>query len=163
MNKDQLSQLARRIFSSNRGLRSPQLMHPAREWLVGFTLGIGIFVASVIWSVLMYTEYRDLSTEGAPMEEEIVVYRESMVESALDQLRKRTVVYEEYLRVAEEQQVSREVQEGVKTEEEETAEVPLEEEVVSDSETGSPLEEAVVQESEVESQSTSTAEVLIVE
>lgn len=95
--KEKLSQLAKKIFQSNRGVRNPQLMHPNREWMIGLVLGVSLFAASAMWSLFMYREHRNISAENTAIGEEIILYRESMVDAALDHFKKQSGLHEQYL------------------------------------------------------------------
>lgn len=87
INQKDIAKMARQIFkkSQNRGVQNPKLTHPTREWWMGLVVGAVIFGVSAGWSANTYLSYRDVSIlQGNSAGDEIVIYRESMVKSALE-------------------------------------------------------------------------------
>ena len=68
-------------------------MHPQRDWLIGLGISIAIFVAGAALSTYTYIANIEVSQTSSETAEEVVVYRESMVEAALEQLRERETVF----------------------------------------------------------------------
>ena len=98
MNKRAFTDIAKRIMQSNRGLQSPQIMHPEREWLTGVVIAVVIFVASAAWSAVMYMRYQytEISTE-VESAADVVVYREALVGAALEEFAARKIRHEALL------------------------------------------------------------------
>ncbi len=117
------TQLAKRLTRADRGLRDPQLMRPTREWATGLIVAFVIFMLSGLWSAQTYLTYRDISfQETEQYQDEVVVYRESMVESALQEFDRRAVDQETFLnnvrKTVEPPPVAEPVEEGATTTEE---------------------------------------------
>lgn len=118
MNRQQFTQMAKRILQKQNGLQSPQIMHPAREWGVGLFVGGLLFIVSAGWSAQMYLQYRAVSVDesGSP-DDRAVVYRASLVDEALTRLQKRDTVHESLIPTA----TTTAAKETVSPEEEQTA------------------------------------------
>jgi len=96
MNKEEFTKIAKGIIKSSKGLQSPKIIHPNREWFTGLLITLLIFAASGVWSAQMYLQYRDTSvTENVEASDEGVVYREAMVNSALEDLAERQNNYDD--------------------------------------------------------------------
>jgi hypothetical protein len=75
-----------------RGLKNPQIMHPEREWVIGLALMLTVFFCITLWSVGVYVVNKEVVVdETAAGAQTASVYRESMVEDALDKFAKRDV------------------------------------------------------------------------
>jgi hypothetical protein len=84
INKKEITQFAKQIIHSQQGLKNRQLMHPRREWLIGVTGAVGIFIACITWSAIEYFEYETTEGQTSSQAEAIVaVYRETLVSEAL--------------------------------------------------------------------------------
>lgn len=86
INKKKIAELAKKIVQRRQGtLQDPRIMHPEREWLAGLGVAVGIFTTCTFWSVYSYTKNLDVTERINPTEttNEAVVYRESLVNSAL--------------------------------------------------------------------------------
>ena len=85
IHKKQITQFAKNLLRSQKGIKNHQLMHPSREWAVGLLVAVGIFTGSGVWSALAYLEYRsdNLLVEDVSSEQP-VVYREALVTEALN-------------------------------------------------------------------------------
>lgn len=85
IHKKQFTDIAKKIIRSQKGLRNHQLMHPSREWAIGLCVAALMFLGSAVWSSMMYLEYKteNLSQDNNTQEQP-VVYREALVDSALD-------------------------------------------------------------------------------
>lgn len=89
MNKN-IDNILKSISRHKHGLRDPQIMHPEREWLIGISIAVTIFILSGAWSLTLYLKNRNVSSDIQMGEQsEVVVYRESMVNEALGRLDKR--------------------------------------------------------------------------
>lgn len=85
LNKNKLATLAKQILHPHKGLHSPQIMHPTREWFVGLGVAAGIFLMSIIWSAHTYLSYQSVTLDTVDVSaDQAVVYRESMVKAALE-------------------------------------------------------------------------------
>jgi hypothetical protein len=101
MNKNTFAQIAQRIAKPERGFRQSHLIHPAREWSIGLVVATLLFVVSAVWSAHLYMTYRDISVQEAdPFAEEVVVYRESLVEGALLKFTERAERHNEFINKA---------------------------------------------------------------
>ncbi len=96
MNKKEITAFAKNILRSHKGLRSPQIMHPAREWLIGLLIAFGIFGICAFVSVQAYLEHRnfDLTIDTSDTNTS-TVYRESLVDAALELFVERSQKYNE--------------------------------------------------------------------
>ncbi len=85
IHRNKISEIARKLVKPNNiSLRSLQIMHPQREWGIGLLIAVLIFAGSGIWSAKTYLSYRNFSLENdSEIETNSVVYRETLVESAL--------------------------------------------------------------------------------
>jgi len=96
MNKKELTAFAKNILHSHKQLRSPQIMHPAREWFIGLLVAAGIFGVCAFVSVQAYLEHRHIDlTVYVDETSTATVYRESLVEAALDLFSSRSQRYDE--------------------------------------------------------------------
>lgn len=83
INKTLFTQMARKVFRHERGLRDPQIMHPEREWLIGLLVMVLIFTASAGWSAQVYLKNKNVSADQTTVGEGEAVYREPQVKEAL--------------------------------------------------------------------------------
>lgn len=103
-NKNQFTQMAKRILHSSDNMRSPQLMHPKREWFIGLCVAVVFLGAAISWSVVTYLEYQDIAINSENTEEvDVVAYRESLVEASLEEFEERSSTYNELLTEAKSQ------------------------------------------------------------
>jgi uncharacterized membrane protein len=130
--KNPFSQVAQKLKRADRGFGDPALMSPGREWLIGLVIAVVIFVLGAIWGIQTYLMYRTTTTsEVTPVTEETVIYRESLVETALTEFAERK---REHERLLENSKQESEVLE--KVDQERMEETPMsEEEVATSSET----------------------------
>lgn len=70
------------------------IMHPYREWFIGLLAALCVVGVSTVWGVSTYLEFSNVSVGGESTPEENLVYRESLVETALDDFTKRRQDYE---------------------------------------------------------------------
>jgi hypothetical protein len=84
IHKKEITQFAKRVLRSQKGLRNHQLMHPRREWLTGIVIAVIIFSGSITWSSMKYFEYQNIEEQSdEPLDAPVVVYRETLVAEAL--------------------------------------------------------------------------------
>ncbi len=83
INKNLFTQMARKVFRHERGLRDPHIMHPEREWLIGLSVMVLIFTASAGWSAQVYLKNKNVSADQTTTSEGEAVYREPQVKEAL--------------------------------------------------------------------------------
>lgn len=83
IDKKEFKKMAKKILRSDKGVVNPKLMHPAREWGIGITVGLIILVVSMVWSAEVYLSYRDTNFDEVANENEVIVYRASLVENTL--------------------------------------------------------------------------------
>jgi hypothetical protein len=91
------TKMAKKILRSPKGVRSPKVIHPEREWLIGLTIGAVGFSVSVAWAVHEYALYRDITITDYTATEQIVVYRENMVKDSLDMFTQRAEEHQSLL------------------------------------------------------------------
>ncbi len=97
IHKKQIAQIAKNILRSQKGVRNHQLMHPSREWFIGLGIATKIFVITLVWSAYTYMQHTNENiTLEAPAEEQPVVYRESLVNSALELFSVREQQYNDF-------------------------------------------------------------------
>jgi len=90
INKKLIAEMAHKIFRHQQGLHDPKMMHPEREWLVGLAITLLIFSISAYWSAHTYVENKNTTiVESANENNDVVVYRESLVKSALAEFSER--------------------------------------------------------------------------
>jgi len=94
VHKDLFSKIAKRILRKNGVLQNPHIMHPVREWVIGWLVALLLFSVTAVWSVGEYIKYRDITIEQRNIEEEVVVYRASMVTSALKEFEQRAITHQ---------------------------------------------------------------------
>ena len=71
------------------------IMHPQREWFIGVFLGLVILGVGIAWSVSTYMQFKNVSLSSLATEEENVVYKESVVDTALADFEVRKKSYED--------------------------------------------------------------------
>jgi len=90
MNKKEIAKIAKKILRQQQGLSDYQIMHPTREWWLGISIGVVIFIATTVWSASVYIKNRNAPTiESSASEQEVIVYRKSWVDTALQELKNR--------------------------------------------------------------------------
>jgi len=98
INKNQFTNIAKKILKSHKGLKDPRIMHPEREWVVGLVVSVVIFATVATWSYFVYLKYQNLSTDNNDEQStETVVYNEALMKSALQEFSSRRKHYEELL------------------------------------------------------------------
>ena len=142
LSKKDIKKLIRSVLRQQRGLRDHQIIHPTRDWMVGFIGGLILLIVGAAWSFTTYKEVGERDVESVDVGEvKQTVYREDMVNAALEQFRERKEQYEALINQPE-VIVPEEV-----IEDEEESDEPIEEVEVEEPE--EPVEEIVEEESEV--------------
>lgn len=83
IHKTSFSEMAKKVFRHERGLRDLQIMHPEREWLVGLLVMVLVFATSATWSAQVYLKNKNVSAAPTTTGEGENVYREPQVKEAL--------------------------------------------------------------------------------
>lgn len=90
--------MAKRVLRRQRGLRDHQLIHPSRDWMIGFLFGVLLFVAGAVWSFLTFEEIANRDVDSVITEEvQQTVYQEETIDTALQLFRERRASYETLL------------------------------------------------------------------
>ncbi len=84
INRNEFTKIAKKILGSNKQLRTPEIMHPNREWSLGLFVAIMIFCGTAFWSAQTYKAYQNTSVDLSDKNEESAVYRELLVKAALE-------------------------------------------------------------------------------
>lgn len=71
------------------------IMHPEREWFTAVFIGLGLFAVGIGWNISTHLQFKNVAISKGPVVEETVVYREGLVESALEDFEVRKRQYEE--------------------------------------------------------------------
>ena len=71
------------------------IMHPEREWFAVVFIGLSLFAVGIAWNVSTHLQFKNVSISSEQAGEETVVYRASLVESALADFAIRKQEYEE--------------------------------------------------------------------
>ena len=82
------------LRNRKQSLLDRSIMHPMRDWLTGLALGAGILTIGVAWGVSTYFQFNNVSVGGDSGEDVSVVYRQSLVETALADFEARKKEYE---------------------------------------------------------------------
>lgn len=83
IHKALFSEMAKKVFRHERGLRDPHIMHPEREWLIGLLVMVLVFAISAGWSAQVYLKNKNVSAEEPVVNGGEAVYREPQVKEAL--------------------------------------------------------------------------------
>ena len=87
------------LRNRKQSLLDRSIMHPGREWFSGLAAGLCVLSLGVAWGVSTYTQFSNISVGSGSGEDENVVYRESLVETALVDIEARKEEYEALKRV----------------------------------------------------------------
>lgn len=82
------------LRNRKQSLLDRSIMHPYREWFSGLAAGLCVLSICVAWGVSTYVQFSNVSVGGDSKEEENLVYRESLVETALTDFSQRKDEYE---------------------------------------------------------------------
>ncbi len=82
------------VFKKNSSLKDHYLMHPEREWFLGFGTALVILLTGVYWSLHIYQIYNstDVDEKNSPNSNQMV-YREKEVAMVLEELAARKEKY----------------------------------------------------------------------
>ncbi len=95
INKPNINRLVRDILRRSAGPREHNLMHPERDWGIGFGVALLFIVGGVYWAWQTHTLHRSEATkEEAFVPSTNAVYQEAEVEKALDLWAERKARYE---------------------------------------------------------------------
>ena len=98
INKKEFSKIAKRIFHAKSSLQNPRIMNPSREWGIGLLIGFAFFIATAGWSAQTYLSNKnvgDITSDSS--QDEVIVYRASMVEAALKAYEQRNQKHQQLL------------------------------------------------------------------
>ena len=82
------------LRNRKQSLLDRSIMHPSREWFSGLVAGFVVLGLGVAWGVSTYVQFSNISVSSENSEEENVIYRESLVETALTDFAERKKEYE---------------------------------------------------------------------
>ncbi len=95
-NKFHTPQFFSKLLKKRVATRDPRLMHPEREWAIGLSIAIVIFIGAAFMSVYTYFSNQTISVYTTTTETtEDIVYRESIVKEVLGTIEDRAVTLEE--------------------------------------------------------------------
>ncbi len=90
----QIKEIANNIFHQKRKMQDRHLIHPVRDWVFGLLVALLIFALSAVWAMSLYQAHSNISV-GSTADDSpgVVVYRESLVDAALEKLDAREQEY----------------------------------------------------------------------
>ncbi len=107
ISKRDITKIAKRVLKRQSGLRDHQIIHPTREWFTGLLAGAILLAGGATWSVWTYENVSDKGVEDAEAQEaEQIIYRDDMVNTALETLRERQEIYQGIIDTKKAQQVT---------------------------------------------------------
>lgn len=122
IHKEDIKKIAQQILHPKPKYRTTRLIYPMREWTIGLVIALCGLIVVGMWSAQVYLKYQGASSDAFEVgDSEVVVYREGLVQSALEEYVERELQFETLLAEA-----SGSVEE-VSDPEEEVVEVPPEE------------------------------------
>jgi hypothetical protein len=96
IDKKDIKKFARELVKFDKGIKNPKLMHPSRDWQIGILSGVVLLSGVTLWNLDTYFEYReDNSISQTEEVTDSVVYRETLVKSALDSYQERALTHQE--------------------------------------------------------------------
>ncbi len=95
IHKNAFSKITGKILRRQAGLHDYQIMHPTRDWLIGLCFAVTVFLVGAALSAQLYFSNINTTLVMDDSAEEVVVYRESIVEAALKELEERDAVYQQ--------------------------------------------------------------------
>jgi hypothetical protein len=100
-NSVDIKKMVKKILRRQKGLRDHQMIHPRREWMIGFLAGVAVLLAGGTWSYLTYQEIaaRDIDTVTVS-EVQQTGYRGELINSALSNFESRVTDYRALLESA---------------------------------------------------------------
>ncbi len=87
--KEYITELTKRLLKKRQIVRDPQIMHPDREWTIGLFVAALIFAVSGYFSIHTYLSNRSATAFEVVDDKAQTVYRESIVQEALETVRNR--------------------------------------------------------------------------
>ncbi|MEZ4103815.1 MAG: hypothetical protein R3B60_00845 [Candidatus Paceibacterota bacterium] len=101
INKEEIKKMADGILHPRkRKFVDNHIMHVEREWFLGVTIGLLLFILGGVWSFNSYQEYRMIDTKDSEIAIDSVIYKKELVDSVVDYFGKREEVYDNYLKKA---------------------------------------------------------------
>jgi hypothetical protein len=105
-NKKQMTDMVRKIVKHSQGLHDHKIMHPKRDWWIGLSFALLIFIASAYGSVYTYWKNKNITADTDVItSDETTVYRESFVKDALSRFdvrnKEREALMEHFSKVPE--------------------------------------------------------------
>jgi len=89
-NKKEIIKAARKIFNLKGAVKNPKIMNPNRDWFIGLLVGLTILILTAYWSASTYMANRSPGMNiGNSVISDVVIYRASHVESALEAYKRR--------------------------------------------------------------------------
>ena len=77
--------LTKKLFHQQQGTRRIKLMHPKRDWVLGLSFGLVLFVGIISWNISVYFEQRQgVQFTDTDVVAELPTYRAESVSQALD-------------------------------------------------------------------------------
>jgi hypothetical protein len=83
------------LRSKGKAVTDRSIMHPKREWMTGIMVALLVSGVGIFWSIRTYNQFSHIEINNGANEEEEVVYKESMIETALADFSARKKAYEE--------------------------------------------------------------------
>lgn len=95
IDKSLIKKMMKDIGKSRNNLGDHKIMHPLREWFVGWLGAIILLSGFGFWCVSLYWQYNNKNPENETAgNSPLTVYRESEVKKAIEELQTRGVEYE---------------------------------------------------------------------
>lgn len=94
INKNDIRKITDSILRGRRRRLDHVIMHPVREWYCALGVFVAIITVGATWSAQTYIAYRNDLGEAEPAEAEAVVYRASVVSSALEIIERERIEYQ---------------------------------------------------------------------
>ncbi len=82
------------VRSKEQPLMKQRMINPKREWAIGLSAGIILVALGGWWNVYTYERFSGTVAYDSEISENVVVYRESVVEAALSDFDERALRYE---------------------------------------------------------------------
>ena len=98
ISKRDIAKIAKRVLKRQSGVRDHQIIHPRREWAVGLLGGLILLIVGATWSFFTYRDVSGREVENTDtVEVEQTIYRDELVNAALEKLRERQASYQALL------------------------------------------------------------------
>lgn len=103
MQKPEITKLVKKILRHRRGIQENQIIHPTREWFIGLLMAVFLFAGFGYWNITSYIKYSNTSITGAvTLDNEVIVYRESLVQEALRRFSERQTQFDTLVEIGRE-------------------------------------------------------------